>query len=321
MLCTSCEEEYVIDDVDFESSIVINSMFSDSKPWSVSVTNSKNILDNTQDIGTIEEAKVEMFNKAGRYLYDLYLDESGNFSNEELSPSQGQIYSIKVSSKGYKTAVAQDKVPIPGELTIDKVEVRDEYGEVISTELIFHIGKSDEETYLVWDLYKASEIAEEGGIPEVERSLVNVWINQLNTNPRLLIESRSSNVIKTFDGSVTTTLEKLVEIDDWNKGGGVIVANSDIKEANQADLIEHITFGGDDDDSGEGGGNDEEDKADSYELRVMTISKELHDYYFSLENFFAVNPNSNTIPPSKVYSNVKNGYGMFASYNEQVIRF
>jgi len=317
----SCEEEYEIATPDFESKLVINSMMSKNSPWAVSVTNSINVLDEEQEIECVP-ATVEIFRKDGQFLYELTKNEAGYYSNGDVTPSAGQTYTVKVTASGFQTAMAQDKIPTDGELSIDRIELNNPDGSV-STELIFSIGKADKDTYLVWDLYKSDEIAE-GGISEDDRSLVNVWLGQLSTAPRKFFSSkRPGHVIKTFDGSVTTTLDALVQEDG---GRGELenvtndVANGD-RDPDESDLIALGGGGDGTDGSGSGDGGDGSSASEiTYELRVMTISKELHDYYISLEQYFE-NTSSLDVPPSAIHSNVENGYGIFASYNEQVITF
>ncbi len=316
----SCEEEYVLEGVEFESSLVVNSMFSSGVPWSISVTGSRNILDNNVGFNIVEDAEVGIYDDEGKHLYNLELDESGNYVGEK-SPLHGKSYNLKVSATGFKSVYAHEDVPYQGELKVDKYEITDPEGNV-ETELIFHIGKTDEETYLVWELYKESELGEDG-IPEHDRSLVHAWINQLSTHPYAFLKSGKSNVVKTFDGSVVTTLEELENKDDHNKEQLIKNDNeASIKIVGNLDLKIH----GGDGENGEGGGDGDDDgeeeiEEDKYELRVMTISKELHDYYQSLDSYFKFNPKSSSIPPNKIHTNIKNGHGIFASYHEQVITF
>lgn len=325
LLCSSCEEEFKIDTSDFESKLVVNSLFTHDVPWSISVTNSKNILDNNVEISTVEDALVEIYSKDGRHLYDLYLDENGFFSNDEIAPSYSQSYTVKVSAPGYPSAVAQDKVPSEGKLTVNKTTIKDTEGNVIDTEITFFIGKEDEETYLIWELYNEEEIGE-NGIEESKRNLTSSWLNQLYSNPRSVIDRGGVKIGKTINGNVTTTLETLLQLQDGGKGDGPgNVGDSDIsnvKVHTSHDLnIGSLGVGnGEGGESGEdGGSSSEQDPA--YELRVMTISKELHDYYNSLEDFYRFDPGSTEVSLPKVHSNVRNGYGIFASFHEQVVTF
>ena len=57
-----------------------------------------------------------------------------------------------------------------------------------------------------------------------------------------------------------------------------------------------------------------------YELRVMSISKELYEFYSSLEEYRKFNNSSQEIP-YELYTNVSNGSGIFAGFSESVIQF
>lgn|GEM_PF-2450556 len=331
---SSCEVEYEIDTTDYERSLVVNSLFSHDRPWSISVTNSKNLLDNEDVIDVVDNASVEIYNNNGEYLYDLYLDEEGNYSNEDRGPSYGQCYSVKVSASNFETVVAKDKVPQEGTLTINKTFIKDEKDNIIDTEISFFIGKQDQETYLVWELYTEEEIGEEG-IPEIDRNLTNSWLNELYKNPRsIILGGGSTKVEKTFDGNVTTTLNTLLLLDEGGRHSGLNIGNSGIitnndqlsrtKKLDTDDLSEVLPLNlgsGEGTDAEDTDGGDEEVVSDKFELRVMTISKELHDYYKSVEEYYKFNPTSTVVQPSKVHSNVKNGYGMFAGYHEKVVTF
>jgi len=317
----SCEVEYEVDSSDFQSSLVVNAMMSDDTPWAVSVSESVNILETNAPVHPVS-AQVEIFNREGNFLYELTKGENGLYSNGDNTPSAGQAYTIRVTADGYKVAMAQDMVPTDGELSVSKLEIINDDG-TTSNELIFSIGKEDKDTYLVWDLYKKSDLAE-AGISEDDRSLVNVWLGELSTSPKKLFTGKKRNVIKTFDGSVTTTLDQLVDQD-----GGRTITDNQINPTAEGEVNPGTTdlAAMDGEDSSEGGdgsdgdGSSSEDAEEQYELRVMTISKDLHDYYKSLEEYFRYSSSNTAAPPSMIHTNIENGYGIFGSYNEQVLTF
>lgn len=321
---SSCEQEYLIDTSDFEKQLVVNSLFTHDEPWRISVTNSVNILDH-EDIGPVLDAKVEIYDQNGKYIYDLFLDENGLYSNGEIAPSYGRGYSVTVRAPGYKSVYANDRVPKEGELSISKRDIYGKSGEIVDTEITFSVGTTDEESFLVWELYDADEIGE-SGIPESERNLTNTWLKQLTFNPKSVINKGSAKVSKTLNGNVTTTLGALIDIDLGGRdsediaegGGGSPDKSNKINELGYENLIVHGNIG-------QGGSGDEDDETEDesyqYELRVMTISKDLHTYFKSVKDYYRFNPNSTLIPPTKVHSNVSNGLGVFAGYHELVEQF
>ena len=58
-----------------------------------------------------------------------------------------------------------------------------------------------------------------------------------------------------------------------------------------------------------------------YELRVMSISKELYNYYYSVEQFLEHSDPNSLQDPAEVYTNINNGLGIFAGYSESFIQF
>jgi hypothetical protein len=53
-------------------------------------------------------------------------------------------------------------------------------------------------------------------------------------------------------------------------------------------------------------------------IRLLTASKELYEYYKSIENWTAQNKNCSICPSAEIKSNVNNGLGVFAGYNEEL---
>lgn len=319
---TACEEEYVLESVDFESKLVVHSLFTHGLPWQVDVTNTKFTLDNSQTITSVEDARVEIYGEDGVYKYDLYYTEQGYFTNGDHAPDDAQCYTVKVSAAGYRDVLAKNQIPEGGEVDVRKKTIYDLEGNE-DTEISFTIGKAQEDTYVVWDIYKSDSI----NIGE-DRSLTTNWLNQLANNPSNVVFGSTVNVGQTETGDITTTLSSL--IDNGKRGGGteggpgqVDVAASNI--ITKGDLTDSVLGDGDDetDEGGGSGGDSSEDEAEtySYELRVMTISKELHEYYRSVEEYLKYNPSSTDIQPSTVSTNVVNGFGIFAGYHEQVVKF
>ena len=60
-----------------------------------------------------------------------------------------------------------------------------------------------------------------------------------------------------------------------------------------------------------------------YELRVMSISKELYYYYTSVEEYLQNNQYNNHSHqvPQTIYTNVSHGHGIFAGFSESVVQF
>lgn len=59
---------------------------------------------------------------------------------------------------------------------------------------------------------------------------------------------------------------------------------------------------------------------EKYFLRIMSLSKEMYDYYISVENYISKNNQISSLSyVPEVYSNVHNGLGLFAGYSQKYI--
>jgi len=318
-LYSSCEEDYIIDSGNFQSKLVLNSLFTHDQQWSVEVSHTKYFLDDSE-FKNVDDAIVEIYSKSGNFLYNLIQDENGIYTNETEKPEYGKCYSIKVKADGYNTILAQDAIPEIGEIKVKKQEFTDIDGNK-DTRVSFSLGKADEDTYVVWEIY-----TEEESLNLPKNNIRLDWLNQLSKNPKNVVFGGKFNVGQTSSGNITTTLgdinggKPLGPINDQLAG-----SIFDVTPTTKDDLTSNVLLGdGEDDDDteeGTGGSGDSEPTEEVYELRVMTISKELHDYYKSVEDYLRFNPNSTDIQPSRVKTNVNNGFGIFAAYSEKVVKF
>ncbi|MEE9440270.1 MAG: DUF4249 family protein [Saprospiraceae bacterium] len=315
VLCfVACEEQYQLDTTDFEAKLVVNSLFSDDD-WSVSVSNSNNILDANTKINSISNARVEIFNEDGAFLYELVHSENGTFSRDGYAPVADKIYSIKVTSKGYKTVTATGRVPVLSKLTIAKVLLLENETDK-GIEVDFEIEDTyNTDSYYIWEIVELED-EDENEENSVSFSLSDSWINSLSTSSTIGSYGRN-DIIGTGvfgNGKYKTTYNSI----DYNKSNN---SNLDSNASNDNPNYEVV---GEIFNTGGGIGNNEgseETIVYQYELRVMTISKELFDYYFSIQDYLKYTDNNSGQTQYSIYTNINNGLGIFAGYNESVIQF
>lgn len=319
----SCVEEIVFDTGDFESELVVNALFNPQSPWSVHISNTTNILDNSTKISNITNAKVEIYDQNGNSIYELEHLGNGIYGKEDYAPSPKRGYSIKVSAPGYHPVTATSFVPEKSKLVINNVLITPNE-DSDDVEVDFEIeDRSKLESYYIWEIVSI-EKGDEGG--SVNDPLSKTWIDELkNKSNTLVSDSREILGGTSFgDGTYNGTYNS-------TNGNRIVLENNDPRVNYEHD----VTFLGKvkpninlpDEINQNGYVNEVEDEEGGkvevkYELRVMSISKELFDYYSSVEEYIKFsNSNSSEGFPYKIYTNVDHGYGIFAGYSESVIQF
>ncbi len=336
---TACEETVILD-VDFESRLVINSFFDSDSPWAVEVSTSENIIDPNSHIELLENARVTIYDHNNIELYELYHIENGVYGREGYYPSPTKVYKIKVEA-GAKVVTAESYVPEQSKLQINNFEVvmkdKDE-----GVEVDFQIeDKSDIEAYYIWEIVSLEdvEVGDDGVssgkklsdalIDNIENSSISSQIEKIEILGRgafgngtystvyNTLEGRQSggrfnpNVNGVFNAKDVTNDTDDIEVSDSDEDIDIIIDDYD-------DLVFSFDPNGDDDDPIviENETEDEE----KFELRVVSISKELYLYYQSVENSKGLS-NTSDSEQYPLYTNVDKGLGIFAGFSESIIRF
>ena len=330
MALTSCEEEYSIPTDGFEEELVINSLFTNDEPWSVHVSNTNNVLDHQTSVRDITDAKVEVFDQNGKFIEQLDHVGDGNYEREDFYPSSKRGYHIKVSAPGFRTVTAYSFVPEESTLVINEFEITgDEKRQDV--EVDFQIeDRSKLDSYYVWEIVSIED--NEEGDSESTNQLSKDWLDDLTNNPDDLIndsreilenisfgDGKYQGTYNSSDGNRRINVKNNIDDEDlvnyWyeNQPIGKVDPNINYLHEN----VGNNDFG--DGSTEEGDGNK---ISYNYELRVMSISKELYDYYHSVEEYLRhdTNNHSNQIP-YKIYTNVEQGQGIFAGFSESVIQF
>lgn len=332
LLMTSCEEVYEFDNSDFVSKLVINELFNDNSPWSIEVSNSTNILDPTTSTEFITDAKVEIYDQNDVFKYELYHQGLGIYGQDDFSPSPKRGYSVKVSAPGYEAVIATSFVPEKSKLQINHFSIiPNEKTEDVEVDFVIE-DRSKLDSYYIWEIVNIEGDAE-GSSSENLNQLSQTWIDDLTNNPNDLIKvQREILENNSFgDGTYSGTYSSLSgnrrispgfgsgETELFNYSHEMTTPSSklDPKDNQPEDINQGDVSDGN---SSEGG---ETEKVEfKYELRVMAISKELFDYYSSVEEYYRNKDNNHSNqPPTEIYTNVSGGLGIFAGFSESVLKF
>ncbi len=303
ILFTSCERDLNLD-IDFESKLVINSTFSPGEQWLVHVSKTGNILDDEERIENIPNADVFIRNKETNQEFDLNYVGNGNYMSLEDVPSEGIDYELVVSAEGFDEVCSSNKIsPNPIIADLDTTELFLPDGQK-ALKIVFDIlDESSEENYYIWDL--VIEISDPSDISGESVSIQGI------------LETEDSNVDDVSNPDDRTGHGRIFLSDDAFNGTryntsfiNIVDETNYVKDGNEQN-------GG----SGSNGGGQLSDDAEyTYKLRVLSVSKDLYEYYKSIDIYkWNSDVNSNLSQPTQIYSNIKNGYGIFGAYNQQII--
>ena len=277
---TSCEVDYVIEQDEFVPQVVVNSVFTENKPFQVHLSFTRHIFDKNKEIRIIPDAKVTITEKATGRTAELLHQGDGIYSYAFFTAKSDYTYELNVLVDGYNPIKAVSRVP----LKVRNVNVITEsivLDDKEALQIRFNI-KDQNSAYFIWN-----------------------WISANPKNP--------------IDSSVFSTPDKLVQ--EVNKVRNLNLKGDDDTNIGFKDdgneYKKSFVYTNDDTGSSASGSPSENEK---YYLRIMSLSKEMYDFYLSFEKY--VNDNNQISSISylpKVYSNIENGLGVFAGYSQKYI--
>ena len=295
IMISSCEQEVAISQIEVRKDVVVNSTFSPNKEFEVTLTYTRNILDNNSVSEVIDDAIVMMYDEEGHYLFELEHTQDGVYQKENLYPIEDKYYNIEIKVDGYDLISASSRIPSQVEVTnvtTNEVEVDGE----IALKVDFDIIDLEEvDNFYIWEIISSLEIeyAEQGSENVV--TIYNDNFQPLEDGEGFQNQgTRWSKLFASdldFSGNVLNT--SFLSYLDRNFEGAY---NPNANTENPINV--HVQ---------------------SY-LKVVTASSDLYHYYISVEQFLKQKEiNSSAIVPVKLHSNINGGLGIFAGFNEQLI--
>jgi Domain of unknown function (DUF4249) len=269
---TACEEDIQLYQRDFVPSVVVNSIFTVGKPWSVNLTFSKNRLDPKSQITAIENAEVVVIERQNGRIIILNHDGNGIYSSIIYPAEPDKTYELVIKVPDYEVVKARSVAPKKAQLSI--------ISDVIE-KLEFEI-KDSKQNYYIWNL--------------VYTNTQNPLDTINSTDPKNLV-----NGIKTFN-NLSSYIKEITDpkSNDAIKDGK--------QQANYSFDIEKF--------EAEGGGAT--DPIKKKYIRLLTASKELYDYYKTVEKYnVSEHHNCSFCQTPEIASNVVGGLGIFAGYTEE----
>jgi hypothetical protein len=281
----SCEEEIYFSDHNFKPRIVLSSIFTNDSIWVVNLTHSESIFDESLEKPVIEDAKIVITNRVGAQECQLFHTGNGVYKSFKCTSGQDQYYKISVYSPTYGSVTAESTIPAFADLSNIQVEQSKEFED--ASEISFNItDNSADNNFYIWSVVEVDTSIHSAENP-----------NNFKIDTRQWVSDVSKEIRTNTTGKLNTSLSA-----------------SEFELENLADGPKLITsrFNGKDGVGGSPGNV----KNKVWMIRMMTVSSDLYKYYQSLQDYVKVSQTQNSqVDPSKLFSNVRGGLGIFAGYS------
>ncbi len=350
-LLQSCTKEMEIDVTNAEKKIVVQCLFSAEENWDVVIQTTKGLNDDSDNY--VDNATVEIRSESSSVF--LNYDGEGHYRTNQ-KPVPGDIYQLRVNAPGYEEVLAQSSIPVRIEAHAKDFEVNwltymypndlidyDAFPVTIFFEKPVQNGRvvfraklfNPQYGYTRYLLSSQSlEKLEVLGIPAISATrlekIVNKWqidkeiysdcfngtgtmaeeLNYYNWLSKELqektVKEREYGAFKSTECFANEEWLNNISYDSRNVFGqkqsfqqaGLLYADPNLKYY----MEEHYS------------GSDKRE----YWVEIVQASPEYYEYYrtYILQVSQRMNPYSE---PVEVYSNLKNGVGIFAGYQSQLV--
>ena len=300
----SCEKDLKFDDEGLANQIVLNSIISSDKDFTASLTKTRSILENSYSGGFLmADGTIDIYLNGD--LIKKANSTTGSFNTSEIKPKAGDSFRIVINSNG-KQIEAETTIPLKTEvISIDTSSVKNEFGQ--------------------WTDYKVN-IKDPSGVDYYRLVLMHESLSFYTSKDSLGNDKRyyttgSNQWLFNSDDPVLKNLYNNFgqDVIDAGPNNNYAIFTDDYFQGKEYSLQFQVFNGYN---GGGYGYNDPRNATLSsgiiyqrYIIHVQKLSKEFFNYlkYLNLYDFYHGNPFSE---PVQVYSNVKNGIGIFAGYND-----
>lgn len=285
LLFTSCETELAFSYGEVDKYVVVNSTFTPTKEFSVTLSYTRNALLAIDRTEYIEDAIVQLYNEDHNFLVSLEHQGNGEYRIPNLYPLVDVEYYLEVRIDGYSTIKAHSKIPAKANLTnITSEEI--EFNGETALKVDFDIEDEDEDdNYYIWEIVSSDDTDANGSqtnsyIPQILHNL-NANNSQLSTGGSKLFISGQNGVGSILNSSIVS----LIDNSAINSS-----ANPDSPVANEKSF-----------------------------LKVLSASYDHYHYFLSVEQarLNGASLGGSTQEPITIHSNIQGGLGVFAGYNVQ----
>ena len=291
---TSCTKDFGDGQENFESVIVLNSAFLPGEIMSIKLTNSISIFDKDENISGVIDARVTVKDEESGELYTLNHVGEGLYQSDIFRPQYEIDYTVIASSEGYGTVEATSSIPYPVIANIsNSTEGFNDAGDYEAEIELEFVNEEKAPKFYVWEVVDDNELFNQDfTFDQVLDNPVMLTSKSDNTDSVLADESFQSRVFYTDNGDNA----------DPYRSKFITPTTPSFGAQTTSDIDEEL--------------------APRIQVRVMTVSEDLYQYFKSVEIYRSRGiHNSSITQPSEIYSNVKGGIGIFAGYHQRFLDF
>jgi hypothetical protein len=112
--------ETILDPKEFTTTpkLVVHCFFFPQNPWEVELSASRNLLNDSLELIWLEHAEISISGDDGSYTADFEYLGNGKYINSSHLPTAGVTYSIHIKHDGYQEITASDYIPSSTEIDI-----------------------------------------------------------------------------------------------------------------------------------------------------------------------------------------------------------
>ena len=287
----SCKKTINIEIPDEGRRLVVNSFFKADSVLSVNLTQSRYILDNKYNFDKIANAEIRLY-EGDKYIESLQMQGDSTYLGNYILKANN-IYKIVVNSGEFPQLTAESLLPEKtGILEFSAENTKDEEGyDALGFTLTFK-DKPGEDNYYFVEVYQ--RYVDHYTDYETGKDTVYVYFDKIylySTDPNTL--------------------------DEWGLGEGLLLNDAlfNGKEYSLKFFGYGNYYGYGYDEYGNPIENAESDV--SFYVYFKSVSKEFYLYYKSLSKHFEAQDEI-FMEPVQVYTNIENGFGIFAGYSEDL---
>ncbi len=277
----SCVKE-IDSNAEFESKLYVNSIISPDTTISVSVLHTAPVFGDRPTEYFVEEAEVTIYDRTIGERIELFHTSEGIYKCG-VNAKPGHSYELQVSAPGFESVYSAIAVPILDNFDFFNFSIEQDE-DIASLHVEVEIDASfGTDKFYAWDVSvktreTSPEPVEEGVAPTADVAIADEFTSLKHG---------------------FTPTRSLVPVEQYDLADGkftAIINNAILNDSEESSIESFL-------------------ESNKITIRVVAVSKSYYEYLFDSKN--AESNSSSITVPEDPYSNIINGYGIFASYNER----
>ncbi len=300
----SCTKELPFPDAEKKPQMVINGLFSPNSNLRVQISESCHIQELDCDRKDVLDATVSLIDANGHTMANLEHTGNGFYQNSQVQITENSLYQIEVSHASFDPAKASGSSNVPKQIVCNYIGKEEALIDQTAT-WAFDIEIEDDpnqENYYILEgkIEVLDDHFDEEYFFGIEEE-INGYIEPLFAHYTNDVNAENKSISAGFD--IVTYPLRSIYLTDANFNGQTYQTRFGIR----FDPIYNAFF-------------EEEVSGDimsefKAHLSIKSVSKEMYEYYKSLE-LYRLGQGNIFAEPEQIYSNVNAGLGIFAAYTE-----